>query len=46
MKTYIVDIDDTICRTPKINGKPQYDKSEPIQYKGPPPTKSPAWPAG
>ena len=33
MKTYIVDIDDTICRTPKINNRPQYDKSEPIQYR-------------
>ena len=33
MKTYIVDIDDTICRTPKTNGKPQYNKSEPIQYR-------------
>ena len=33
MKTYIVDIDDTICRTPNINNRPQYDKSEPIQYR-------------
>jgi len=33
MKTYIVDIDDTICRTPKTDGIPQYDKSEPIQYR-------------
>ena len=33
MKTYIVDIDDTICRTPKINNRPQYDKSEPIHYR-------------
>ena len=33
MKTYIVDIDDTICRTPKTNNRPQYDKSEPIQYR-------------
>ena len=33
MKTYIVDIDDTICRTPKINNRPQYDQSEPIQYR-------------
>ena len=33
MKTYIVDIDDTICRTPKINNRPQYNKSEPIQYR-------------
>ena len=33
MKTYIVDIDDTICHTPKINNRPQYDKSEPIQYR-------------
>ena len=33
MKTYIVDIDDTICRTPKTDGKPQYNKSEPIQYR-------------
>ena len=32
-KTYIVDIDDTICRTPKINNRPQYDKSEPLQYR-------------
>lgn len=33
MKTYIVDIDDTICRTPKTDGKSQYNKSEPIQYR-------------
>ena len=32
-KTYIVDIDDTICRTPKIDGRPQYDRAEPIQYR-------------
>lgn len=32
-KTYIVDIDDTICCTPKIDGKPHYDKSEPWQYR-------------
>lgn len=32
-KTYIVDIDDTICRTPKQDGKNIYDKAEPLQYR-------------
>ena len=29
-KTYIVDIDDTICMTPRFNGKAFYESSSPI----------------
>lgn len=30
---YIVDIDNTICRTRKVEGKWDYHRSEPIQYR-------------
>lgn len=29
-KVYIIDIDDTICYTPKYNGKARYDLSSPL----------------
>jgi len=33
MKTYMVDIDETICITPKIDGKPHYHLAKPMQYR-------------
>jgi len=33
LKTYIIDIDDTICITPRVSGKAQYQKALPIQYR-------------